>query len=202
MSALTADPSSRSTAILCPHCDHPIDANQMAGGDVECRLCERTFRLVTFSPPERRGARAEQAGLTPDAKAVCGNHPRNVAAHGCTRCGMFICNLCAIEADGMTLCPRCYERLTAEGELSSTRMKFRDMGGLASTAAVAGILMWFFCVIAGPMAIGYGIKALRQRKEVGDMHSPLRIWIAIIIGTLETIAGIAMIAFMIIGFSK
>jgi uncharacterized Zn finger protein (UPF0148 family) len=186
----------------CPHCNRPLPAEVIRNGDVACPVCRGEFRLLTFNPTERRARRSEQAGLTPDAKAVCGNHPRNVAAHGCGRCGMFICSLCAIEADGMILCPGCYERLTAEGALTSSRMKFRDMGGLASTAAALGIFLWFFCMIAGPMAIAYGIKALRQRKEFGESISSWRVWIAMLIGLAETVGGVLLIMAVAGAFGK
>ena len=189
-------------AVTCPRCRKTLPPSSRRSGHVVCPSCHRDFEMIVFTPPERR-LRAQQIGEAgPDANAVCINHARNIAAHGCGRCGSFVCALCAIEADGQIYCPACYDRLSAEGALTATRTRFRDMGGMATTAAAAGCLLYFLCILFGPFAIYYGIKALKQRKEYGDIESPWRIWLAMFIGAVETVGGFAFIGFLIYGLSK
>lgn len=134
----------------------------------------------------------------PEGSAVCGNHPRNVAERACSRCGMFICALCAIDTDETVLCPGCYDRLSEEGALASTRLKFRDYTGLSITTAAAGVFFWFLMAFAvtGPLSILYAIRALKQRKVTGDTGSSWRIWLSMLVGLAETAGAV----FMIIGF--
>lgn len=178
--------------VTCPRCRRPVSL-PAAAADATCSFCRLSFTARAYSPPMRRGVRAQEAGLGPTSSAVCGNHPRNVAAHGCSRCGMFICNLCVIDTDGMSLCPGCYDRLSKEGALVSTRTKFRDMAGLAITSVAAGIFMWPFMPLTGPLAIGYSVKALKQRRELGELYSPFRIWFVMFLGIAQTIGGIAIL---------
>lgn len=115
---------------------------------------------------------------------------------------MFICNLCEITTDGMTLCPSCYDRLSAEGSLSSTRTRFRDMAGLAATSIAAGIFLWFLMALTGPLAIGYTVKAFRQRRELENLYSPVRLWILLILGVCETLGGLFMIVALVGAIAK
>jgi hypothetical protein len=193
--------TSRTLHMNCPRCKRETPLPN-ASGEVTCAWCRLHFTGRIYTPPVRRAQRALEAGLGPTGNAVCGNHPRNVAAHGCTRCGMFICHLCVIETDGMTLCPGCYDRLSNEGALVSTRTKFRDMAGLAATSIAAGIFMWPFMPLTGPLAIGYSVKALKQRRELGDLYSPTRIWIGLLLGVAQTLGGIAILVALTVALVK
>jgi len=153
--------------------------------------------MLLFRPPQRNG-RADSIPLpSADGTAACGNHPRNAATTSCNRCGIFVCGLCLIESDGLALCPACYDRLSEEGALASTRMRFRDSSGMAGTYAVAGLVMWFLCLIFGPLAIYHGVKAIRQRKLNPDVGSMWRAYLAIFLGLLEIAGGVALIVFVL-----
>jgi hypothetical protein len=97
-----------------------------------------------------------------------------------------MCGLCRIESDGLVLCPGCFDRLSAEGTLPSARISYRDYGRMAGSLAVLGLVLWFVGIVAGPAAVYYGIKGLRQKREMGEDEGRVGIWAAIVLGGLET----------------
>jgi hypothetical protein len=101
-----------------------------------------------------------------------------------------MCDLCRIDADGMVLCPACFDRLSAEGALPSARTTFRDFGRMGVTLLVAGFL---FTVLAAPFTLGAvyaGVKELRQRKTLGE-GSAVRAGVVIGLGVLGTLGSVA-----------
>jgi hypothetical protein len=130
----------------------------------------------------------EEAG--PGAAASCAAHRGNVAVANCSRCGVFMCDLCRIDADAMVLCPACFDRLSAEGALPSARTSFRDFGRMGTSLLLAGIL---FSFIGAPFMLGAvyaGAKELRQRKTLGE-GSAVRAWVVIVLGALGALGGVA-----------
>jgi hypothetical protein len=170
----------------------------MQPGDNVCPSCHLSFEAALFTPVVKRAPIQEVTGSTIDGNsAVCGNHARNVAAESCSRCGMFICQLCTIEADGAILCPACYDRLTNEGALLSTRTRFRDLTGLALTNATLGLVIWFLSFLFGPAAIIYSIRGFRQQRELGETDRRLSLIVALSLGVIETVGGIAGFIYVI-----
>ena len=113
-----------------------------------------------------------------------------------------MCGLCRIDVDQRTLCPKCFERPSAEGSLPSARTTFRDYGGLSSVSATAGCVVWFASVLLGPLAVYYGIKGLRQKKAMDETDGRVGVWIAMILGAAETIGGLVLIGFLIFGMTR
>ncbi len=108
-----------------------------------------------------------------------------------------MCALCRIDLDGRTLCPTCFERLSTEGTLESTRTTFRDYPGLASVTAVAGLLLWFATVLLGPLSIYYAVKGLRQKKQMGERDGRVGLWFAILLGSIEAAGGALLVGFIV-----
>lgn len=101
--------------------------------------------------------------------------------------------------DGRTLCPACFERLSSEGTLESTRTTFRDYPGLAGVSVTAGCLLWFLSVVFGPLAIYYAVKGLKQKKEMGEEDGKAMLWIAIVLAAIQTAGGVFAIGALIVG---
>ena len=89
----------------------------------------------------------------------------------------------------MRLCPACFERLSDEGALASTRVQFRDHSRLATTVAVFGLLVFFAGVVTGPAAIYYGVRAWRQAQETGEPGSAGRLVLVVVLGLLQFVLG-------------
>jgi hypothetical protein len=177
----------------CPRCRRDLDHARLRSGRQLCPHCGRAFEALRFDPPEAAAAvsSVEQAG--PEGAMACASHRGNAAVANCGRCGVFMCELCQIEADGLVLCPTCFDRLSAEGALASARTTFRDYGRMGLTYAVAGLLLWFLSLPLGLGAIYGGVQEIRQRKRIGE-GSLGRAWTAIVLGTLEVVGGVFLLA--------
>lgn len=202
---MSATPSALETTaqtVPCPRCRKRIDILDVTSNrDYACPLCGKTFEAVRFDAPAGMTAAPQIVDGSIEAQP-CAVHARNAAVANCERCGAFMCTLCRIDVDGRTLCPACFERLSAEGSIESTRTTFRDYSGLSSVTAVAGCLFGFLAIILGPLAVFYGVKALRQKKAMDESDGRIGIWAAMIIGGLQTIGGIALLGVIIMGLAK
>jgi hypothetical protein len=176
----------------CPHCRHDLDHARVTSGRQHCPRCGRAFQALRFDPPDVTVSvrPVEQAG--PEGATACAGHRGNVAVANCGRCGVFMCELCRIEADGLILCPACFDRLAAEGSLASARTTFRDYGRMGLTYALAGMLLWILAVPLGLGAIYAGVQEIRQRKRLGE-GSIGRATTAIVLGSLEAAGSVVLL---------
>jgi hypothetical protein len=173
----------------CPHCQAPLDMARLLTGMQRCGACAESFQAARFAAPVKlavvRGV-VETAG---EGGTACASHPGNASTSNCQRCGVFMCSLCEIDTDEMKLCPSCFDRLSAEGALASTRTAFRDYGRQAGMLALAGVPLMAFGVVIGPLAAYYGVRSLRQLKQMGETKGRVRASVAIAAGLGEMAMG-------------
>ncbi len=177
----------------CPWCFKGIEIGSTPSGRITCPHCGKQFDAICFQPPERKVVVEEVAHAGPDGATPCGNHPGNAATANCARCGTFICKLCEIESSNGIYCPGCYERLSADAASEAAVGKFKDYGSMAGGAAAAGCLIYFTCVLLGPLAIYYGFKGLKQKKEMQEIDGIWSIRVAMGVGLIETLVGFGAI---------
>jgi hypothetical protein len=137
---------------------------------------------------------ATEAGATP-----CARHPHHAAVANCSRCGVFICELCRIPLEGQELCPDCFDRLSREGSFTAVETHFFDASGLAISLVVLGWVTSCFGIVLGPAAIVLAVQGLRQKRawrEVGGRVGPI---FAIVVGAFLTLFALALIAMMFAG---
>lgn len=181
----------------CPVCTVPLDPTDVRTGNFVCRACGARFEATAFSPREVRHTAVQVVTETPEGvAAACANHARNAAVSSCGRCGLFICALCEMNVGGATYCPSCFDRMRTDGALAGVT-RYRDWASMAVSAAFVGL----FCNIpVGPFAIYWAIRGIKQRRtEGGGAAGPI---IALILGGLETIAGLVFLTLMIVGMAK
>jgi hypothetical protein len=167
---------------------------RVVSGMQACASCHASFEATRFQPPLKVANVKQVAEAGPGAAATaCAAHPANQAAANCGRCGVFMCGLCRIDADELALCPGCFDRLSSEGALASTRTTFRDYGRMASTMALVGFPFMAFGAAIGPATIYYGVRSLRQLREMGETSGRARAVIAILAGTAEAAVGVFVI---------
>ena len=154
---------------------------------------------MRFDPPERDSRAVSVAEGGPGGSTACAQHRGNAAVANCERCGVFMCALCRIDSDGLALCPGCFDRLSAEGQLPSARVSYRDYGRMSGTLAVLGIVLSFVAIVAGPAAVYYGIKGLRQKREMGETEGRVGVWLAIVLGALEGAGWLVIVALIVKG---
>jgi hypothetical protein len=130
------------------------------------------------------------AGGAEASSTSCANHAANLAVANCERCGVFMCSLCRIAVDETQLCPTCFDRLTAEGALPSTRTRYRDYGRQASSYALLGVLLWVIGPLLGPLAVYYGFRSLRQLREMDEPGGRVRAWLSVLAGAAQAVGGV------------
>lgn len=186
----------------CPRCHVPLTSDWIRTGIITCPYCTKGFEATAFDPPQRRQQPTmEVTAVGPDGANACANHARNAATSSCQRCGLFICALCDMNIGTGSFCPACFERVRADGSLPAAR-RYRDSATVARSAAIAGIFFsfMFLGLPFGAVAVFYGIKARAQRKSEG--RSTAGVTLIALLGLLEVLGGIAMIAFIIYGISQ
>lgn len=165
-------------------------------GRQSCPSCGGAFETMRFTPPERRSRVARVAEAGPAGAASCSAHPANSSVTSCERCGVFMCALCRIDVDGQTLCPGCFERMSAEGALASARLAFKDYTRMAHSFAVVGLLMWPFAFAAGLAVLYYGIRSIRQKNAMGEPEGMTSAVLAVAAGLIEIVGGGLLLLFM------
>lgn len=180
----------------CPRCRKDLDHARLVSGRQQCPHCSRPFEALRFDPPVAR-AEVQAVELSgPEGATACASHRGNVAVANCGRCGVFMCELCRIDTDGLVLCPGCFDRLSAEGALASARTTFRDYGRMGMTYLLAGIFLWFLAAPLGLGAVYAGVQEIRQRARIGE-GSLVRAWLAIVLGLVEAAGSVALIVLLI-----
>jgi hypothetical protein len=166
-------------------------------GERRCPRCKKPFAAHLFDPVVDPGPMvipvSAQGESTP-----CARHARNAAESSCHRCGAFMCALCRIDSDDLSLCPGCFERLSAEGALPSARTTYKDYGRMSVHAFYLCILFWPLSIIAGPIAVWYGIVGLRASRQPGVNISRARCWVGIVFGALALLGSIGLILVLVI----
>lgn len=182
----------------CPQCGTALRVEQQRDGRHACRSCSRQFDLQRLAPlPERLTVVTSVAAT--DAATPCAKHERNASVASCGRCGVFMCQLCRIDSDGLVLCPGCFERLADEGTLPSARKSYRDYGRMSSHLALLSFfLMWPFGIFIGPCAVWVGIKGLRSRTQPGVRISRWRCVLSIVMGLIATTVWLGAIVLIVI----
>jgi hypothetical protein len=138
-------------------------------------------------------AQAPLAGTAP-----CARHARNAAIASCEHCGAFMCTLCRVDAEGTPLCAACFDRLAAMGTLPSARMGYRHYNGIAVLLALVGLIP-VFSVLAGPLAVVSAWRGLRQGSRLGETLGASGAKVALGLGLLEAVGGVAFWLFLILG---
>jgi hypothetical protein len=182
----------------CPHCREPLEVSGLLSGRQACPRCGRPFEAVVFAPPARtRLVPAVPAGE--DAASACPVHRGNAAIAACGRCGVFLCGLCRIEADAQVLCPACFGRLSAGGELLLGHHWFRDYDRVASLVVLLGFATVVGGVVTGPAAVYFTARGRRQRLGWGDAPQTGRLAVAIVLGLLNVAVSVGAVAFLLSG---
>lgn len=197
--------------LQCPRCRAALPEFTERPSEETCAACGTSFEAVAFSPPAPvvrlpeaafasasavpfAASPAPVAGATP-----CARHPHHAAVANCSRCGVFICELCRIPLEGQELCPDCFDRLSREGSFTAVETHFFDASGLAISLVILGWLSSCLGIVLGPAAVVLAVKGLRQKRawrEVGGRAGPI---FAIVMGVLLTLFGLALIAMMFAG---
>ena len=180
----------------CPRCGGYVDLDRMAAGEHRCVSCGGIFLATPFRPPVLRERVGSMAEAGPEGAVPCARHSGNAAVGNCSRCGVFMCNLCRIEIEGQELCPGCFDRLTAEGVLFGAQTRIRDYRGLAVSLGVFGLLLSCFGLITGPVTLFFVAQAVRQKRQLNEKGGTPALVIAGLLGVAQIALGVSFIALL------
>ena len=191
------------TGPQCPRCGVALTSDWIRTGAITCPFCSRTFEATAFSPtPRKQIVTTEVVTVGPEGANACANHARNAATASCQRCGLFICGLCDMNVGSGSYCPTCFDRVRTEGTLHTAARRYRDFATMSRSFAIAGIFFSFMFIGLpfGAVAMYYGVKARKQRRDEG--RSTAGVTATFILGALEVLAGVAGILFILYAIGK
>jgi hypothetical protein len=163
--------------ICCPRCGRDA-AIAVGEGTSTCRSCRQVFAYLRLDPRPEPGPLPLPATA---GAAACAKHARNAAIASCDRCGAFACDLCRIQADGRTLCPPCFDRLAAAGELASARNRIRNYGGMALLFGIVALIP-MLGLLSAPLALWAGLRGRSTEQRMGERIFGWRLWVGILCG--------------------
>ena len=188
----------------CPHCGLTPRSQKIRDGENACPFCGKVFMATVFDPPPEfifvkpAGALALNGAVADGAvQAPCAKHELNAAVGTCGRCGNFVCALCATPLGGTAYCTACFERLLLDGDEHVRPALEANYVQIAVMLSVGGLLP--LGLLLGPLAIYYGVKALKQVRRCGlPFIYLLRACIAVFLGVLETAAYWGGLGFVVV----
>ena len=183
-----------SGGVPCPVCRRPVAAS--GGSSARCP-CGREVQVWRFRP-----FRASRAPVTflDGASAPCAYHAGNRAETACTRCGSFLCGLCATIVRRQTLCVSCFERMRAAGEEVTLKNRMPRPHVVALTLGMASMLLPVFALFLVPAVFWQGRNALRDRKQLSEREVgvvPLTV-----LGFLCGAAGLVLLVFYVLAVAR
>lgn len=186
----------------CPRCDKKLEHEAPSSGAQSCPHCRKPFEGVIFPRVEQAAfvARLDTAG--PGDAVPCATHELNAAVASCQRCGAFCCDLCRVDAEGKTYCANCFDRLSAEGALASTRTKFRHYEGMLAVCVIFALLLWPLAALFGLAGLYYAVKGLKQKKAMGEEDGVRLMWIALVLSCLAAASGILLVVWFFVGLAS
>jgi hypothetical protein len=170
----------------CPRCAAPLA--RLPTGVTRCGACQGEFEAISLEAPPPAVAVERIADAGPDAGAACPAHAGNLAVDHCGRCGLLVCGLCRIELGADRLCPSCFDRLRASNALPAVRSRWPDYATRAATLVALGMFICYFMPFTGGAGLYYGVRALKQKKEWGDVGGRARIWLIMGVAALQVLA--------------
>jgi hypothetical protein len=154
-----------------------------------CGNLQHTEIFPAFFEEVERGKAPEKALLEEDAR--CFNHPDKIAVVPCDGCGIFLCDLCDIHADGKHLCSKCFKN--NKGEMNLFFNKTILYEEILITLAFAPLLFAFLTILTAPAVL---VCAFLWRKKLDNtpyIRSHWRYYTAITMALLQIIVWIAII---------
>lgn len=164
--------------IACPRCGRSAPLESGSGSAV-CRTCRQDFLYLRLNPRPEPGPVAMPATA---GTAACAKHARNAAVASCERCGAFVCDFCRIQGDARSLCPGCFDRLAASGELASARNLIRNDGAQALGYGIIALIFPFFGFFLAPVAIWAGMRGRAAERKMNERLFGWRLWVGILGG--------------------
>lgn len=186
--------------IPCAQCSTSLPEWELAaGGQATCGECSAT-NIVRAYPALLEQRQAVQAESAVEGEAACFDHPAKKAVAACQQCGRYVCQLCAVEFEGVVRCPACAAGGVAvpRNTQEVTRRTLYD--SIALTIPLAALIMWPLTIIAAPASLVVSIAKWRQPLSL-VRRSRWRFVLAILIDLAQIAFWILIIVLMLRGLA-
>ena len=150
-------------SVPCNRCNRPLPKWELgAQHPAQCPECGASSIVRVFPALFHAPGGPVLSEAAAEGESTCFDHPGKRAVEACSRCGRFVCQLCAVEFKGAIWCPSCF----TAGESSTTKVEFENSrtlyDSIALTAALAPLLLWPFTLITAPVALFVAIRYWRR----------------------------------------
>ncbi|NOY75627.1 MAG: hypothetical protein GXP32_07525 [Kiritimatiellaeota bacterium] len=156
-----------------------------------CRNLQHTEVFPAFFDQVAKGEAPEKALLDEDAR--CFNHPDKIAAVPCAECGIFLCGLCDINADGVHLCSKCFKNKKNELEnFAGSTTVYDDFFILLAILPMIILPFVFLTIITAPTLL---VCAFLFRKKIDNQPYAMIHWkyyTAIVIAALQLLLWLSL----------
>lgn len=184
--------------VSCPECGLDLRPSFFESPDYrDCHICGTEISVLPFpacfTPPPR---------ITPvdlwrgENEACCFHHESKKAVQVCTRCGKFLCALCASEFGDDVLCPECL----VAGELERTDSRLERSrtlyDSIALTMAVAPAITISLTILGAPAAIYMALRYWKSPESIVRRFRWRR-WLALTLGAGEIVFWVFVLVFTI-----
>ncbi len=183
--------------------------------------CGATFRLWAFPAALRAVECKREAAQVMGDEASCYYHANNQAVAHCDRCGRFICTTCDVGIGAARYCPPCVEKGAAAKSIPLLTGKYSTQDALALSIALAPVVAFIVAALiafpasgfdaevlgvvafmalgalglfSGPVAILFGIQALRSVQNFPVPRGRWRAVTAVGVGALSLAILVAVFA--------
>jgi len=150
-------------SVPCNRCNSPLPKWELSGPPAavcpECGAASivRVFPALFYGPSGPVTAETAAEG-----EATCFDHPAKRAVASCSRCGRFVCQLCAVEFHDAVWCPACFTAGEYEAKAPAFENSRTLFDSTALTVALAPLLVWPFTAISAPIALFVALRYWRR----------------------------------------
>ena len=155
-------------SVPCNRCNRPLPKWELSGPPAAvCPECGASSIVRVFPALFYGASGPVSAEAAAEGEATCFDHPAKRAVASCSRCGRFVCQLCAVEFHDAVWCPACF----TAGEYQAKAPAFENSRTLydstALTVALAPLLVWPFTAISAPIALFVAVALLAPAAQPG-----------------------------------
>ena len=174
------------TFVGCPSCGMELKPHFFESRDyAPCHVCGARLSVLGFPAMLRGVVSISATDASCDADdASCFHHEARKAIHSCTRCGKFLCHLCASDVGSDILCPECLVAGLKGGSDTRLEQERTLHDSIALALAIFPLFTVWLAGLGGAAAI---YAAIRYWKYPGSLvrRYGWRRYLAILFGVGE-----------------
>ena len=179
----------------CYDCGQPIPLENWNSPPLPCSKCARPVEAWVFPAAWTNPVGLPPTPVSDENAASCFLHPSNQADVACSRCGRFVCHLCASGSGEHAVCNTCFARLSADRDPAfARRATLHD--GIGLSLATLPALTVFLPLFTGPMAAVYTLATWRRTRTAVPRGAAYR-WFALLFSALGIGTVFAFVAFAV-----